>query len=89
MAFSNQYAVGTAPALIVTAPPGLQAGPSGAFYLANGNIAVFLGASGVSSANGAQVASAGTFTSQLFPGDQIYACTASGTSTLGVLVTGA
>lgn len=66
-------------------------GPTGWFYLSNasGGTTVYLGGAGVTPSNGALVATSGTFTGYLFPGDQVYAVTSSSTSTVTVLQTGA
>lgn len=89
MAASAQYTVGTTPVLLASAPSNAYPGAVGWFYLTNGSgAAIFLGASGVTSSNGAQVAASTTLTGLLFPGDAVYACTASSTSTVGVLQTG-
>lgn len=86
---SNQYTVSTA-AVLVAAVPASQ-GSSGAVssvYLANtGAVTVYLGGVNVSSSNGAAVAANGTLTLSLFSGDQLYAVTASSSSTLTVLQT--
>lgn len=90
MAGSQQYAVGTAPTLVLSAPQASQVGPSGWFYVVAGTAAtVYLGSPVVTSSNGAAIAAGGTVTGFLFPGDTLYALTASGTSTLAVLQTGA
>lgn len=90
MVSSQQYTAGTAPSLIAVAPSTGAAGPAGWFYLTNGSGgAVYLGASGVNSSNGAQVPASSTLSGYLFSGDQLYACTAASTSSLGVLLTGA
>jgi hypothetical protein len=90
VAGSAQYTVGAStPALIASAPAGGGTGPVGWFYFTNGSGVIYLGGSGVTSANGAQLAASTTLTGWLFPGDSIYAITASSTSAVGVLQTGA
>jgi hypothetical protein len=86
---SAQYALGTAATLVASAPASLFPGPAGWFYAVAGTAAVYLGAPGLTSSNGAPVSAGGTVSGYLFPGDQVYALTASGTSTLAVLQTGA
>jgi predicted phage tail protein len=90
VAGSAQFAIGTAASLVMVAPASSAAGATGWFYAVAGTAAsVYLGASGVTSSNGAALAAGGTLSGFLFPGDQVYALTASGTSTLAVLQTGA
>jgi hypothetical protein len=90
MAYSNQYTAGTVPTLLIAAAAVAAAGPVGWWYLTNGSGGtIYLGGPNVSSANGASVAASTTLTGFTFAGDQIYACTASGTSSVGVLQTGA
>jgi hypothetical protein len=90
MAYSNQYTAGTAPTLIIAAPAVAAAGPVGWWCLANGSGGtVYIGGPNVSSANGAAVAASTTLTGFTFSGDRVYVATASGTSTVGVLQTGA
>ncbi len=89
MAASAQYAVGTAPTLLAAAPAGVTAGPVGWSYLSNGSGGtVYLGGPNVTSSNGAPLAASTTLPAFLFAGDSVYGCTASGTSTVGVLQTG-
>ena len=90
MAGSQQYAVGTAPTLLASCPSTVTPGPLGWFYFTNGTAAtVYLGGgTGVTSSNGASLAASTTLTGYLFAGDNLYAVTASGTSTVGVLQTG-
>jgi hypothetical protein len=90
VAGSAQFTVGTTPTLIAAAPGGVTVpGPVGWFSLVNGSGAIYLGGPNVTSANGAQVAASGTLSGWLFQGDQVWACTATSTSTVGVLITGA
>jgi len=90
VAGSQQYAIGTAPSLVASARAGSVPGPVGWFYAVAGTAAsVYLGGSPLTSSNGAALAAGGTMSGFLFQGDQIYALTASGTSTLAVLQTGA
>jgi hypothetical protein len=90
VAGSQQYAIGTAPSLVASAPAGSVPGPTGWFWAVAGTAAsVLLGGPGVTSSTGAALASGGTMSAFLFGGDQVYALTASGTSTLSVLQTGA
>jgi hypothetical protein len=89
MSASAQYPVGTAPTLLASAPASGVVGPTGWMYLVNGSGGtIYLGAAGVTSTNGAPVAASTSFTGYLFPGDVVYAVTASGTSTVSVLQTG-
>jgi hypothetical protein len=86
---SDQYTIGTAASLLAASSPGVIAAPSGWFYITNGSGAtIYLGAAGVTSSNGASVATSATLTGYLFPGDKLYACTASSTSAVGVLQSG-
>jgi hypothetical protein len=91
VAGSAQFTVGTAASMIVGAPAGVTVpGPVGWFYITNGSGGIiYLGSPGVSSSNGAAVAASATQSGWLFQGDAIWACTSTGTSTVGVLVTGA
>lgn len=90
MAGSAQYTITTAPQVIVAAPAGVTVpGPVGWFYITNGSgTAIYLGGPSVSSSNGAQLPASTTLSGYLFQGDQVYAATASSTSTVGVLTTG-
>jgi hypothetical protein len=90
MAASAQYTIGTSATLIASAAQVAVAGPGGWWYLTNGSGgAIYLGGPNVSSTNGAQVAASTTLSGYLFAGDALYAVTATGTSTVGVLQTGA
>ena len=89
MAMSRPVTVGTAPTLLMQAPPGTSAGPSAWFYVQNGSAAIYLGGAAVTSSNSPSIDSAATLTGSLFPGDLVYACSASGTSVTTVLMTGA
>jgi hypothetical protein len=90
VAGSQQYAIGTAASLVAAAPVASGPGPAGWFYAVAGTAAsVLLGGPGVTSSNGVALAAGGTMSAFLFQGDQVYALTASGTSTLSVLQTGA
>ena len=87
---SAQFALGTAATQVLAAPAALTQGPAGWFSVTAGTAAaVYLGGSLVTSANGYALTAGGTLTGWLFPGDCVYALTASGTSTLAVLQTGA
>lgn len=89
MAASAQYTAGTVATLVVAAPPRGVACPVGWWYLTNGTGAtIYLGGVNVTSSNGAQVAASATLTGFVFGSDSIYACTGSGTSTVGVLQAG-
>jgi Domain of unknown function (DUF4082) len=87
VAASGPIAVTTTPVLIgqvTTSPRRKQA----AFItLVNGSVAIYLGGSGVSSANGVAVSANATWQGNLWPGDQLYAVTGSGTSFISVLQT--
>jgi hypothetical protein len=90
VAASDQYAVGTVPALLASAPAIAYPGPAGWFYITVGTAtSVYLGGSVVTTSNGAQAGAGSTLTGYLFSGDQVYAVTAAGTVTVGVLQTGA
>ena len=90
MAGSAQFAIGTAPTLVASAPAVSVAGPVGWFCAVAGTAAsVLLGGPAVTASNGAALAAGGTMSAFLFQGDQVYALTASGTSTLSVLQVGA
>jgi hypothetical protein len=91
VAGSAQWTIGTVPTLIMSAPADIARGPAGWFFVTNGSGgAVYLGGGTATSAsNGAAVAASSTLTGYLFPSDNIYAVTASGTSVMGVLITGA
>jgi len=89
-AASWQYSIGTTATQIVGVTPGIAAGPVAWFYAVNGTTPVYLGgASGVTSANGALLPANGTLSGFLWGSNQLYAVTASGSSVLGVLTTGA
>jgi len=91
MAGSAQWAVGTTPVLIASAGPAATVGPTGWFYIVNSpTTAVYLGGgTSVTSTTGASLATSGTVSGFLFPGDTLYAVTASSTSTVSVLQMGA
>lgn len=90
MAISAQFTISTAATTIISAPPGLPAGPSGWFYITNSATQpIYLGGSAVTSNNGAQVAASATLSGYVWPNSNIYACTSTGTSVVGILVTGA
>ena len=94
MARSYPVSTGTAPTLLVTAPPGNSAGPTGWFLAQNSTAAsCYVGAgTAVSSANGVLVgtsATTNTLSGYLFAGDVLYFAASSGTATTTVLVTGA
>lgn len=87
---SNGIVVGTTPVLLGSCPA--IAGPfaQGQLVLISGGAPIFLGGgSAVTATSGAQVAANTTFRAPLYPGDQIWACTATGTSAVTVLQTGA
>jgi hypothetical protein len=93
MARSYPVSTGTAPTVLVTAPPGNSAGPVGWFTAVNSTAATcYVGGPGVSSANGVAIGTAPTANSlsgYLFAGDVLYFAAGSGTATTTVLVTGA
>jgi hypothetical protein len=90
VAGSAQYSIGTAPTLVVSAPAASVPGPVGWFCAVAGTAAsVLLGGAGAGTASSMALAAGGTLSGFLFQGDQVYALTASGTSTLAVLQMGA
>lgn len=93
MARSIAVSTGTAPTVLVTAPPGNSAGPVGWFLAQNSTAATcYVGGPNVSSANGALIGTSATTNSlsgYLFAGDVLYFAASSGTATTTVLVTGA
>jgi hypothetical protein len=87
---SQQYSVSTTAVLIGSAPASSQVGPVGALLvLADATVDAYVGGANVSSTNGMKVTHAVTapVPITLYPGDTVYAITASGTATLGVLQT--
>ena len=91
MAGSVQGSVGTAPTLLVSAPPVVASGPLGGFSVQAGTTAtLYLGAgTGVTTSSaGGTIAGGGTFQGYLFAGDNLYGVTASGTVTAYVLTMG-
>jgi hypothetical protein len=91
VAGSAQVPVGAStPVLLAAAPPGLTPGQIGWAYLSNGSgAAVLLGGPGVTSANGATLAATTAIGVPLFSGDRVFGITATGSTTVGVLQTGA
>jgi len=86
---SNQVTVGSStPVLLAQAAVSFAPGPVASVLISNGSgAAIFLGGSGVTASNGSQLAASTAITLWLFPGDSLYAVTASSTSTVGVLQT--
>lgn len=87
---SQQYAVSTSAVLIGSAPASAHVGPVGALLvLADATTDAYVGGANVSSTNGLKITHAVTapVPITLFPGDSVYAVTASSTATLGVLQT--
>ena len=82
--------VGTTPVLLASSGAASDPLPSGTCYISNGAAAIYLGGSkNVNSSNGLQVLpTANAVPVPLYPGDQIFAVTASGTSTVYVYQTG-
>lgn len=93
MAGSNQYVVGTAASaatLLAAAPNTVTAGPAGWFSIVNGGTIIYYGGgTAVTQNSGVPLAANATLTGFLFPGDQIYAVTISGSSTVSVFQAGA
>lgn len=86
---SSQQSVGSgAPTLLASVPQTAAPGPAASVFISNGSGAVvYLGGSNVSSTNGAAMAVSTQITLTLFPGDALYAITASGSSTVSVVQT--
>jgi len=87
---SQQYSVSTTAVLIGSVPASPQPGPVGALLvLADATTDAYVGGVGVTSTNGMKVTHAvsAPVPITLYPGDAVYAITASGTATLGVLQT--
>ena len=82
--------VGTTPVLLASSAPAADMQPSGTCYITNGAAAIYLGGSAnLTTGNGLQIlATANTPGIALYPGDAIWGCTASGTSTVYVYQTG-
>ena len=82
--------VGTIPVLLASSGAASDMQPSGTCYITNGAAAIYLGGSAhVNSSNGLQVLpTANAVPVPLVPADQVWACTASGTSTVYVYQTG-
>ena len=82
--------VGTTPVLLASSAPAADMQPSGTCYITNGAAAIYLGGSAhLTTGNGLQIlATANAVPVPLFPGDQVWACTASGTSTVYIYQTG-
>jgi hypothetical protein len=74
--------------LLAQAPVSSASGPVASVLISNGSgAAIYLGGAGVTSSNGSVLAASTAVTLWLFPGDAVYAITASSTSTVGVLQT--
>jgi hypothetical protein len=82
--------VGTTPVLLASSAAAADMLPSGTCYITNGAAAIYLGGSAnVNTSNGLQILpTANAPGIALYPGDQIWACTASGTSTVYPYQTG-
>jgi hypothetical protein len=86
--------VGTTPVQLAGAGAHPAARWSGSLRITNGTTAIYLGGPNVTPSNGFQVAAnatwppAGSLPAPLFPGDQVWACTASSTSTVQAFQTG-
>lgn len=80
-------AVSSAVVAVGTTATALNAASTGGvrLYIKNGDTAIDLGSSTVTSGSGYQLASSGTLVVELGPGDVLYAITASGTSNVQVL----
>jgi hypothetical protein len=75
--------------LIGAAPASGSARVAAQVTITTGAVPVYLGGPGVTSANGAQVPASSARPVVLFPGDSLYACTASGSTTIGICQNGA
>ncbi len=86
---SYQVTVGSSTAvLLAQAPNSVGPGPVGSVFISNGSgAAIFIGGAHVTSSNGASLAASTAITLWLFPGDALYAVTASSTSSVGVIQT--
>lgn len=82
--------VGATPVLLAASAAATGMQPSGTCYITNGAAAIYLGGSAtVNTGNGLQILpTANAPPVPLFPSDQVWACTASGTSTVYVYQTG-
>jgi hypothetical protein len=82
--------VGTTPVLLASSAAAADMYPSGECYITNGVTPIYLGGSAnVNTSNGFPVgASASAPPIHLYPSDQVWAVTASGTSTVYVTQTG-
>ena len=81
--------VGTTPVLLASSAAAADMQPSGTCYITNGAAAIYLGGSAhLTTGNGLQVLATANTSVPLFPSDQVWACTASGTSTVYIYQTG-
>lgn len=82
--------VGTTPVLLASSAAAADMLPSGTCYITNGAAAIYLGGSAnVNTSNGLQILpTANAPAIPMFPSDQVWACTASGTSTVYPYQTG-
>lgn len=82
--------VGDEPVLLgSSAPAGDTFIPSGTCYITNGSTAIYLGGgANLTTSNGLLLAANASTAVPVFPGDTLYAVTASGTSTVHVTQTG-
>jgi hypothetical protein len=88
VASSEVFAVGTVATIVAGAGANPGAGLCGWFTAAVGGTTVSFGGPGVTTATGYPVASGGTLTGFLFPGDSVTAIGASSAATVTVLQTG-
>lgn len=85
---SYQVTVGSSTAVLLAQAPAGGSGPVASVFISNGSgAAIFLGGAHVTSSNGASLAASTAITLWLFPGDALYAITASSTSSVGVIQT--
>ena len=89
-ALTGGIIVGTTPVLLASSAAAADMLPSGTCYITNGAAAIYLGGSvNVNTSNGLQILpTANAPGVALYPGDSIWACTASGTSTVYAYQTG-
>jgi hypothetical protein len=85
---SQQFSVTSTRSVIAQTPAGSATGPAGVVLVANTTgsaVTAYLGGDNVSSSNGYPLAQNASTTVYLWPGDALYAATASSTATLSVL----
>lgn len=88
MASSEVFPVGTVATVVAAAPANPGAALSGWFTGVVSGATVYFGGAAVTSSTGYSVATGGTLTGFLFPGDSVYAVTSAGGGTVTVLQTG-